>query len=128
MSKQLIDPLIKVTDLSIGWDDLILQKHATFEIERGDIFVIIGGSGCGKSTLLRYLIGLEKPMAGEVTIDGAPPTHLESGRPSLASSYGLGILAHPPGGPPEASHYKEASMSKNERAWVDAGLRGLSTR
>ena len=54
--------LIKVQDLSMGWDDTTLLKDASFEVPRGDIFVILGGSGCGKSTLLRHLIGLETPQ------------------------------------------------------------------
>jgi phospholipid/cholesterol/gamma-HCH transport system ATP-binding protein len=86
------NPLIKVTDLSIGWDDLVLQKDANFEIERGDIFVILGGSGCGKSTMLRYLIGLEKPLAGGVSIDGAPPVLLETGRPRFGVMFQSGAL------------------------------------
>jgi phospholipid/cholesterol/gamma-HCH transport system ATP-binding protein len=85
-------PIIKVTDLSIGWGDLMLQKDASFEIERGDVFVILGGSGCGKSTMLRYLIGLEKPLSGEVSIDGAPPTQLETGRPRFGVMFQSGAL------------------------------------
>jgi phospholipid/cholesterol/gamma-HCH transport system ATP-binding protein len=85
-------PLIKVTDLSIGWGDLMLQKDASFEIERGDVFVILGGSGCGKSTMLRYLIGLEKPLSGEVSIDGAPPMQLETGRPRFGVMFQSGAL------------------------------------
>jgi phospholipid/cholesterol/gamma-HCH transport system ATP-binding protein len=85
-------PIIKVTDLSIGWGDLMLQKDASFEIERGDVFVILGGSGCGKSTMLRYLIGLEKPLSGEVSIDGAPPIQLETGRPRFGVMFQSGAL------------------------------------
>jgi phospholipid/cholesterol/gamma-HCH transport system ATP-binding protein len=85
-------PLIKVTDLSIGWGDLMLQKDASFEIERGDVFVILGGSGCGKSTMLRYLIGLEQPLSGEVSIDGAPPMQLETGRPRFGVMFQSGAL------------------------------------
>jgi phospholipid/cholesterol/gamma-HCH transport system ATP-binding protein len=85
-------PLIEVTDLSIGWDSVILQEHATFQIDRGDIFVILGGSGCGKSTMLRFLIGLETPLSGTVTIDGRPPSHLETGRPPFGVMFQSGAL------------------------------------
>ena len=44
--------------------DVILLEHASFEVERGEVFAILGGSGCGKSTLLRHLIGLDEPMGG----------------------------------------------------------------
>ena len=63
-------PIIKVANLTMGWGDLILQKDCNFVVNRGDIFVILGGSGCGKSTMMRYLIGLETPIAGEVWVHG----------------------------------------------------------
>ena len=62
-------PMIRVSGLTIGWPDHILQQSATFDVERGDIFVILGGSGCGKSTLLRYLVGLEEPLEGTIELD-----------------------------------------------------------
>jgi phospholipid/cholesterol/gamma-HCH transport system ATP-binding protein len=85
-------PLIEVVDLTIGWDDVVLQRDANFEVERGEIFVILGGSGCGKSTMLRYLIGLETPMSGRVLIDGAPPPQAGSGRPPFGVMFQSGAL------------------------------------
>jgi phospholipid/cholesterol/gamma-HCH transport system ATP-binding protein len=86
------EPLIAVHDLSIGWDELILQEHASFEVARGDIFVILGGSGCGKSTMMRYLIGLELPRAGSIVVQGAPPPHDMVGRPSFGVMFQSGAL------------------------------------
>ena len=85
------DPLITVTDLRMGWGDVVLLEHASFEIERGEVFVILGTSGCGKSTMLRYLIGLEKPVAGEITIDGKP-NDIEVGRPRYGVMFQSGAL------------------------------------
>lgn len=85
-------PLIEVVDLTMGWGDVVLQKNACFQVERGDIFVILGGSGCGKSTLLRYLIGLETPQSGQIKIDGAPPEHQEVGRPPFGVMFQSGAL------------------------------------
>lgn len=85
-------PLIKVTDLTIGWDDVILQKDVSFEVQRGDIFVIIGGSGCGKSTLLRYLIGLETPLTGAIEIDGVKQQSVIIGRPAYGVMFQSGAL------------------------------------
>jgi phospholipid/cholesterol/gamma-HCH transport system ATP-binding protein len=85
-------PLIEVTDLSIGWEGTILQSHASFQVERGDVFAILGGSGCGKSTMLRHLIGLEKPLTGTVTINGLPPLQLETGRPAFGVMFQSGAL------------------------------------
>lgn len=65
-----LKPHITVDDLRIGWGTRVLMEHVSFQIERGTTFAILGGSGCGKSTLLRYLIGLERPQAGRIYIDG----------------------------------------------------------
>jgi phospholipid/cholesterol/gamma-HCH transport system ATP-binding protein len=84
--------LIEARGVTMGWGATILQKDATFEIARGDIFVILGGSGCGKSTLMRHLIGLETPMSGEIIIDGKPPSLLEVGRPAFGVMFQSGAL------------------------------------
>lgn len=84
--------LIKVTDLSMGWDETVLLENANFEIPRGDVFVILGGSGCGKSTLLRHLIGLETPLNGTIEIDGVTESHLEVGRPRYGVMFQSGAL------------------------------------
>jgi phospholipid/cholesterol/gamma-HCH transport system ATP-binding protein len=86
------DPFIKVTDLTIGWDDVVLQHNANFEVERGEIFVILGGSGCGKSTMLRYLIGLEAPLSGRITIDGSVPVNTGGMRPPFGVMFQSGAL------------------------------------
>ncbi len=58
---------ITVRDLTLAYGDFVLMEKISFEVGRGDIFIIMGGSGCGKSTLLKYLIGLkEADHGGEV--------------------------------------------------------------
>ncbi len=59
-------PHIVVRNLTMAYGERIIQKNLDFTIERGDIFIIMGGSGCGKSTLLRHLIGLIRPARGQV--------------------------------------------------------------
>lgn len=86
------EPLISVVNLTIGWGDTILQKDANFEIERGDIFVILGGSGCGKSTMMRYLVGLEHPLEGEVLYGGGRRPRLSLGRPEFGVMFQSGAL------------------------------------
>lgn len=86
------DPSIKVVDLTIGWDETVLQRNATFEIERGSVFVILGGSGCGKSTMLRYLVGLEQPLGGSITIDGQVPWQGIDGPPRFGVMFQSGAL------------------------------------
>lgn len=61
---------IKVEDLTIAYGDFVLMKDISFEVNRGDIFIIMGGSGGGKSSLLRVLTGLVPPATGDIWIDG----------------------------------------------------------
>jgi phospholipid/cholesterol/gamma-HCH transport system ATP-binding protein len=60
------DVAISVRGLTMAYGTFVLMRDLTFDVHRGDVFVIMGGSGCGKSTLLRHLIGLNEPAAGEV--------------------------------------------------------------
>ncbi|HEX7272490.1 MAG TPA: ATP-binding cassette domain-containing protein [Casimicrobiaceae bacterium] len=64
------DPVIRVENLSAGYDDKVLLRDINFAVNRGEVFVILGGSGCGKSTLLKHMIGLYQPFSGKVLIDG----------------------------------------------------------
>jgi len=57
---------LTIKNLNMSYGDIVIQRDLNFTIERGDIFVIMGGSGCGKSTLLMHLIGLMQPVRGEV--------------------------------------------------------------
>ena len=63
------EPHIIVNDLTMAYGSFVVQQDLTFTVNRGDIFIIMGGSGCGKSTLLRHMIGLMAPAKGTVTYD-----------------------------------------------------------
>ena len=63
-------PVIRVRDLDLSYDDYPVMRDLNFSVNKGDIFVVMGGSGCGKSTLLKVLIGLKEPVKGEVLYDG----------------------------------------------------------
>ena len=85
-------PHIVVDDLRIGWGSRVLIEHVSFQIERGTTLAILGGSGSGKSTLLRYLIGLERPLAGRIDIDGVGAPHLYEGAPPFGVLFQSGAL------------------------------------
>lgn len=63
-------PPIRVQDLTMAFGDFVLQRDLTFDIRRGDVFILMGGSGCGKSTMLRHLVGLKQPAKGQVLYAG----------------------------------------------------------
>lgn len=85
-------PFVTVRDLTMGWGPVTLLENVSFEIERGEIFAILGASGCGKSTLLRYLTGLDQPKGGTVEIDGIGKPTLEVGRPAYGVMFQSGAL------------------------------------
>lgn len=90
-------PIIKVEDLSIGYGDYVLLHDANYEVNQGDIFIIMGGSGCGKSSMLRVLTGLLSPLKGNVIVDGvnivtAPPDNLQKIREKSGILYQGGAL------------------------------------
>ena len=64
------EPIIRVEDFTAGYDGNVLMHDVNFTVDRGEVFVILGGSGCGKSTLLKHMVGLYQPMSGKIFIDG----------------------------------------------------------
>jgi phospholipid/cholesterol/gamma-HCH transport system ATP-binding protein len=64
------EPVIDVCGLEMSYGSFVLMRDLNFTINRGDIFIIMGGSGCGKSTLLKHLIGLKRPAKGQILYDG----------------------------------------------------------
>ena len=85
-------PHIVVDDLTIGWGSHVLMEHVSFQVDRGTTLAILGGSGSGKSTLLRYLIGLERPMAGRIDIDAVGEPHRHEGAPPFGVLFQSGAL------------------------------------
>ncbi len=64
------DVHIEVSGLEMRYGSFLIQRDLDFTVDRGDVFIIMGGSGCGKSTLLKHLIGLYRPAAGEISYSG----------------------------------------------------------
>lgn len=63
-------PHIEIRDLTMAYGDFVIQRNLNFVVNKGDIFVIMGGNGCGKTTLMRALIGLQRPAKGTVFYGG----------------------------------------------------------
>ena len=63
------EPHIKVRDLTMAYGDFVLMRDLNFTVNRGDVFIVMGGSGCGKSTLMRIMVGLKSPAEGQVFYD-----------------------------------------------------------
>ena len=74
------EKVIEVRDLAVKYGNQTILENVSFDIFKGEVFVILGGSGCGKTTLLRNIIGLEKPFSGDVFIDGERITNMDESR------------------------------------------------
>jgi len=53
----------------MAYGSYVVQQHLNFTINRGEVFIIMGGSGCGKSTIMHGLTGLKEPAGGQVLYD-----------------------------------------------------------
>ena len=61
---------ITVRDLTMAYGEFVVMRDLNFDVNRGDVFIIMGGSGCGKSTLLKQMIGLRAPAKGDIAYEG----------------------------------------------------------
>lgn len=81
---------IVVRDLTMAYGPRVIMKDMSFQVKRGEIFVIMGGSGCGKSTLMKHLIGLIEPAKGEIYYDGVRFTGIDvEERDAMRQSFGV---------------------------------------
>lgn len=61
--------MLKVVDLKKSFNNLEVLKGISFEIEKGEIGVVLGKSGAGKTTLIRCINGLESFDSGSIIVD-----------------------------------------------------------
>jgi phospholipid/cholesterol/gamma-HCH transport system ATP-binding protein len=70
MSAQSEAPIIEVRGLRNTFGEHVIHDGLDLEVRRGEIMGVVGGSGTGKSVLMRSIIGLQTPVAGEITVFG----------------------------------------------------------
>jgi phospholipid/cholesterol/gamma-HCH transport system ATP-binding protein len=64
------EAVISLRNLRVSYGEREILHGISFDVQRGETLVILGGSGSGKSTLLRTLVGLENPTSGEIWLKG----------------------------------------------------------
>jgi phospholipid/cholesterol/gamma-HCH transport system ATP-binding protein len=69
-------PVVEVRGLVNRFGSEVVHDGLDMEVEKDDVFGIVGGSGAGKSVLLRSILGLQRPQAGVVRIGGSDVTRL----------------------------------------------------
>ena len=66
------DP-VRASGLHVGYADVPVCAPLDLDVAAGTVVALVGPNGSGKSTLLRTLLGLQRPLAGELRLFGAPP-------------------------------------------------------
>src|SRR5215468_4483315 len=84
-------PAVSIRNLRMGYGQRVLLENASFDVQRGEIVVILGGSGSGKSSLMKNIIGLYEPMAGDILIAGRSIVKARA-REKTALQRGLGVM------------------------------------
>jgi phospholipid/cholesterol/gamma-HCH transport system ATP-binding protein len=85
------EPIIRVENFTAAYDGVVIIDDISFEVNPGEVFVILGGSGCGKSTLLKHMIGLYPPARGRIVIEGRDLATAE-GEERLAILRRVGVM------------------------------------
>lgn len=70
--------MISVKNLRVGYEDKMIIEDLSLEFPKGEVISIIGPNGCGKSTLLKTLCRMLKPKQGEILLQGAEITKLNT--------------------------------------------------
>jgi zinc/manganese transport system ATP-binding protein len=65
-------PVLEVEGLRVSISGRTILENVSFEIRRGEFTGLIGSNGVGKTTLLRTILGLQRPDAGEIRVEGSP--------------------------------------------------------
>lgn len=64
------DIICDIQNVCTEFGDNIVHHNLNLKVKRGDILALVGRSGCGKTTLLRHIIGLTRPVSGNVLLFG----------------------------------------------------------
>jgi phospholipid/cholesterol/gamma-HCH transport system ATP-binding protein len=67
---------IEFQNVTMGYDDRLILDDVSFIVNPGETKIVMGGSGTGKSTILKLVLGLIRPQAGRILVDGDDVTAL----------------------------------------------------
>src|SRR5580765_3070916 len=76
-SENRLRPVIEFRDVDLAFDDQVILDNVSFSVHRGETRFVLGGSGTGKSTIINLILGLLKPDAGQVLVEGEDITDLD---------------------------------------------------
>jgi phospholipid/cholesterol/gamma-HCH transport system ATP-binding protein len=70
-------PAIEFRDVELAFDDQVILDKVSFSVRRGETKIVLGGSGSGKSTIINLILGLLKPDAGQIFVEGEDITDFD---------------------------------------------------
>lgn len=82
------EPFLRVAGVTKRYGQRVAVEDVSARVDAGETLVVLGPNGCGKTTLLRLIAGLERPEAGEISLDGRVVA--AAGR-NLVPPYGRGL-------------------------------------
>ena len=62
--------------VSLAFDDNVVLRDLSFTVPKGSMRILLGASGAGKSLILKLILGLFRPDAGRIIVDGMPVTEM----------------------------------------------------
>lgn len=65
-----MEPIIELEHVDAGYPGKVILKDVSFAVQKGEVFILLGGSGCGKSTVMKHMIGLNPILAGNLKVAG----------------------------------------------------------
>ena len=91
------DAVISIRGVSMSYGGRRVLDRVDLDVRRGEILVLLGGSGSGKTTLLKHVLGLAKPEAGSITMNGVDitccsPSELGAVRRRIGVAFQAGAL------------------------------------
>ncbi len=72
--------MLKVAGISSGYQGVRVLQDVSFEVPAGEIVCLLGRNGAGKTTCLKTLMGLIKPSAGQILLNGEDISGLPADR------------------------------------------------
>ena len=77
IAEELTPPAIEFRNVDLAFDDQVILDKVSFCVERGETRFVLGGSGTGKSTIINLVLGLLKPDAGQILVEGEDITEFD---------------------------------------------------
>jgi phospholipid/cholesterol/gamma-HCH transport system ATP-binding protein len=84
-------PAVVFDRVSFAFDDNVILRNVSFTIPRGSMRILLGASGSGKSVVLKLILGLLRPDAGVISVNGQPISDLRE-RDLLRVRAGIGMM------------------------------------